>query len=76
MTFDLGTETGTYRSEGRGLQEEVTASTKAGGGDKRACSAGRAAEARLVLGRGTGACRPERVFAFHSKCNGKPLEGF
>lgn len=44
-----------------------------------------AAEAApLVRGRGTGdkaerpavACRPERVFAFHSKCNGKPLGGF
>jgi len=52
----------------------VTASTKAEGGDELARSAGRAAEARLVQGRGTGACRPERVFAFHSKCNSKSLQ--
>lgn len=76
MTFDLRTDKGIQRSGGRGLRAEVTASTKAEGGNELECSEGRAAEARLIRRRGTGAWRPERVFAFHSKCNGKPLEGF
>lgn len=60
-------------------QTEVTESTKEGG---TWVLKGRAAEARLLKEegqeirlRGPGAGRPRRVFGFHSKCNGKPLEG-
>lgn len=77
MTFDLRTEKGIRRSEGRGPQAEVTASTKAGGGNELASSEDRAAEDRLTRGRGKGVVGLKGcLFAFHSKCSGKPLEGF
>lgn len=59
----------------------MTASTKAKEGNKLTCIV---AEVRLMRGKGIGnrverqieACRPRQVSGFHSKCNGKPLEGF